>query len=71
MPEILSPRQKPGNSPKVLFKRTLSASLFIFLALRLRDTNATENPVSTAWSNLMKKIKYGNVDSFINCQVLT
>lgn len=70
MPEILSQRQKPGNSTKVLFKRTLSACLFRFFALRFIDTN-TEKPVSTACFNLMTKIKYGNVDSYINCRVLT
>jgi hypothetical protein len=71
MPEILSQRQKPGNSTKVCSRELSLLVYFVFSPLDLIDTNATEKPVSTAWFNLMKKIKYGNVDSDINCRVLT
>lgn len=58
-------RQSHGNWTKILFKRTLFTCWFCFFVLSLINTNAIEKPVSTVWSNLMKK-KYGSVDSYIN-----
>lgn len=48
-------RQSHGNWTKILFKRTLFTCWFCFFVLSLINTNAIEKPVSTVWSNLMKK----------------